>query len=163
MSIKTAIRITSLVLVAFLVALLFCWFVVKPSDVLKTAVTKNEIEGRNYILCEPVAITGYTWRVLEKENENTKDQLCNIIGVSPKEELSLSVDFLTAGNTYVFYVVEVKEYYSEELGEHCVDYVADGWDILKPVRHGRTDSFFESKRHITIKDTHKIESLGVAD
>jgi len=130
----------------------YSWYCNRPADTIKVAVIEKDIKGTNYILCEPVDTTGFTWRVIKNEEGNVKNQLCNIIGILPKDDLKLNTEFLMANNVYVFYVIDFDEYYSEELQEQCVNYTVSGWDILVPVKHGRIDSFFESKKYITSKD-----------
>ena len=149
---KIGLVVSVLFLVTVIAMTLLCWFVIKPDNTLKTAVAKSEIAGTSYILCKPVATTGFHWEVLENEGGTAKRHLCNIIGANPSKELNFSQDFMLGGNVFVFYVVDVDGYYSDKHGD-SVDYAVSGWDVLMPLKHGRLDSFFESKRYITTKDT----------
>lgn len=151
--IKISMLILIVIFILIFAATLYCWYIAKPNNILKTAVFKNDIKGSNYILCKPTAVTGFTWFLIENEDRSVKKQYCNIIGIQPKDDLNLNTEFLMANNTYIFYVIDIKEYYSEQMGVYITDYVVSGWDILMTVRHGRTDSFFESKKYVTIKDT----------
>lgn len=147
---KSKIIITIIISIALL--LLFigrCVWVSEP--IAKTAVVKNELDGI-YVLCTRERVTGFDWRVVSGYESSSQNELCNISGVHPFEELNLKHDFVMAENTYVFYVEKRNEYYSEELGETVVEYVVSDWDILYPVRHGNILGLLKSPKYILESD-----------
>ena len=136
------------ILIAMILLLLFAGRCIWASQsVGKKAVRKNELDG-TYILCERVQVTGFQWLVVSGSESGNQSEYCNISGANPFEEYKFTYDFLIAENTYVFYVEERKEYYSEVLGEMVVEYVASDWDILYPVRHGTLLERFQSPDYI---------------
>ena len=107
-------------------------FVKTDERIIKVAVTAKDLQRGNYIVCKWVRMTGFNY-VLERNEYYIRIKKHVIIsGVDLENELSY--EFMTAGNSFVFYVVEKKEYYSEDLGD-CTEYIVDGWDVLYPVKH----------------------------
>ena len=102
-------------------------------EIVKEAVTTRDLRGKDYIICKWARVTGYNYTLVKDENGKRAKKYIIVSGVDV--ESKLSYEFLTAGNSFVFYVVEKKEYYSEELGEHCIEYIVDSWDVLYPVKH----------------------------
>jgi hypothetical protein len=144
----------------------YSWYLATPADSVKTAISRNELEGDSYILCKSAAVTGFHWKVIESTNDD-ENSYCNIIDESSFEgfdfakafdgelsviELDFDAGFWAADNVFAFYVTDVYEYYCEETKETSKLYVVSGWDILSPVKHSMPEHFFESKGHITAKD-----------
>jgi hypothetical protein len=99
-----------------------------------------------------VRVTGYSWQIVMDETGNVKPIYCIITDVDPERELRLRYEFMTANNRFIFYPIERKEYYSEELRESIVEYVVSDWDILYPVKHGNTRDILPVSWHITKTD-----------
>ena len=118
----------------------------------KYAIYKSELNIKRYIICEPVLVTGYEWIMTEDENGKTQPTYCIISGNEPGNSLSLSYDFMSADNQFVFYPIEKKEYYSEELQENVVEYIVEKWDILYPVKHGNILDIIPMSHAITKLD-----------
>jgi len=110
-------------------------FVDTSDEIAKTAVKRNELIGKNYIICEWVRTTGYNYRLIQDEKGRRTNELCMVEGQNPENEVNY--DFLIAHNKYVLYVVEKKPYSFD--GEISVKYVVEGWDVLYPVKR---DSLF---------------------
>lgn len=125
----------------------------KGESTLKTAIRHKDIRGSKYILCKSVLVTGYDWIAIEDENGKMTPTYCKITGANPQGDLKLNYEFMTADNTYVFYITEKKEYYSEELKENCVEYVVSGWDILYPIKREPLSGFLLPRKYFTLKDT----------
>lgn len=124
----------------------------KGEDALKTAIKKEDLKGSKYILCKSVLVTGFNWLAVEDEKGKMPPTYCIITGADPQSELKLSYEFMSAGNTFIFYVNERKEYYSEELKEKCVEYIVDGWDILYPIKKGVPWDYIVRRKYITKND-----------
>jgi len=124
-----------------------------PETILKTAVTKNELFDKNYILCKAAATTGFAWRMVKDEDGKKTSIYCNIIGANPFDELNLHGEFGWADNTFVFYIEEKKMIYSEATKQDEVEYIVTGWDILYPIKHSNFVDLFSSKKYITSRDT----------
>ena len=122
-----------------------------PEGVIKTALTERELQDKNYILCIRTASTGFDWIMIKDENGSKTYELCNVVGASPFTELNLNADFIFADNTYIFYIVERKTVFSAVTNQDEAEFIAAGWDILYPVKHG-FPHFFSSKKYITEKD-----------
>jgi len=105
-------------------------------EIVKKAVKSKDLKGKNYIICQPVAITGYNFKLIVDENGNRANDDILVSGSNPDSE-GLSYDFMTSGNYFVFYIVDKKETHYKEMGKDCVnyEYIADGWDILYPAKH----------------------------
>lgn len=134
----------------FLLSLVVIKNSVVSEPIIKIAVKEDDLSGA-YILCSPVRVTGFDWEIASTTNMGEKNVLCNINGPSPFD-LSLKYDFLFAPNTYVFYVDEMREYYSEEIGEQVVEYTVSGWDILYPVHHGTVLGCLKTSKYILQSD-----------
>jgi hypothetical protein len=121
---------------------------------LKTAVKESELVGKSYILCQRVRVTGFDWILIKNEKGERTEEYLNIIGIDPFYELNLRYDFIISNNTYVFYITEKRKYYSEEMRENILEYVATGWDILYPVdRDGYLEyNLFGPRKYITKND-----------
>jgi len=104
-------------------------------EIVKRAVRKIDLTGEKYIVGKYVAITGYNYRLVRNEEGMFSRKLVRVTGLGILPEHEVNYDFLTAGNSFVLYVTEKKEYYDEELGEKIVEYVVCGWNVLYPVKH----------------------------
>jgi hypothetical protein len=124
----------------------------RPKEILKTAVFKGDLREKNYIYCQPCSVTGFEWRLIGGNSMNARYDYCIVRGADPESIFNLKYEFMTAGNIFVFYVLEQKEYYSEILGEQCIEYIVDGWDVLYPVKHGSIFDGIIFSKHITIDD-----------
>jgi len=59
---------------------------------------------------------------------------------------------------YIFFILKEKNiYYSEEMGQEIIEYIAIGWDILYPIKRELTD-FFVSSKYIVEGDLRKEKS-----
>lgn len=126
-------RIVSMVL---LLALLLCGCGSGGSadPIVKNAVRREELpKDGSYILCKWTRVTGYDWVIASSAGLGQKDAYCWINGPSPLD-LSLKYEFLISDSTYVFYVTDVREVYSEEMHMRGTEYTVSGWDVLYPVR-----------------------------
>lgn len=111
----------------------FAHYNVDEADIYKETVTALDLLGKKHIICDYTETTGANF--LLRVNEYGLPTMryiqvegCNIDG-------TLSYEFLTSGNLFVFYVVDKEKYYSEELGENVVVYYVDGWEVLYPAKH----------------------------
>lgn len=144
------------IFILFSISVIFCLrFFNNTAPILKTAITKKDIIKMKYILCKRIKTTGFDWVVIQDKEGNKVDEVCNIIGSDPFEELNLSYDFFMGDNTFIFYIEDRREYYSKELKQNCVEYHATGWDILYPIKHGRITGILESRWYITQNDTYE--------
>jgi hypothetical protein len=125
----------------------------KPKEIIKIAIDKSELNKKNYILCQPCSVTGSEWRLVGGSDIIKSPEYCIVNGADPEGELNLKYEFMTAGNTYIFYVLEEKVYYSETLGEQCKEYTVEGWDILYPAKHGVIFDGITFSKYITSDDT----------
>lgn len=148
---KTKVVIAVFLGMVILLLVLAGRYVWMPDSVVKTAIKENELEGI-YILCVRERITGFDWRIVSENDLGAKNDLCNISGPSPFDDLDLKHDFVIADNTYIFHVVERNEVYSDELGEMITEYVVSGWDILYPVRHEVIFGLLKSPKYILESD-----------
>jgi len=125
-----------------------------PGNAIKAAVVESELYGQDYILCKRARVTGFDWILIKNEDGKKTHEYCNIIGPTPFRELKLEHEFVMANNTFVFYIEEKREYYSEELSVVVLEYVVTGWDVLYPVKHSDFFLFdlFGSKKYITEND-----------
>lgn len=144
------------IIVVFMVLLIVATIatreIITPNESLKAAVYNNKIRISHYIICNIARVTGYEWQIIYDSAEIDDHRYCNIINIDPITELNLSYDFLTMNNSFVFYVDERMEYYSEELKENVITFSVTGWDILYPVKHSPFTGFFKSRRHILPSD-----------
>jgi len=121
-------------------------------EIIKTAVKKDSLLDKPYILCKEAWVTGFDWVMIRDENDNEVYAFCNIIGPTPYTELPLRYEFSMAHNIFVFYVLERNEYYSEAMKENCVEYIVGGWDILYPIKHGNIFGVLRQNKYITTDD-----------
>ena len=126
-----------------------------PNDYVKKAVQQSEILESSYIFCKRARITGFDWQLVKNEYGNESNVFINIVGTSPFEDLEFSHEFVMSDNTYIFYIEERRDYYSEELKQDCVEYIVTGWDILYPVKHATLLGMFEPNTCITERDIIK--------
>ena len=124
-----------------------------PETILKTAVKKNELSDKNYILCKTAVTTGFEWLMIKDEEGKKTSIFCNIIGASPFDELNFISGFAWADNTFIFYIEEKKMVYSEATKQDEPEYVVTGWDMLYPVKREFID-LFSPKKYITTKDVN---------
>ena len=137
-------------------ALIFMQNFYMPREILKTAVKENKLKSEKYILCQAAVVTGFDWVMIQDEYGKKTYEFCNIIGiVDPYIELNLRYEFFLGRNAFIFYIEEKKIYYSEEMREDILEYVATGWDILYPVKHGDFPNIISSNKYITSKDVNK--------
>jgi len=120
-----------------------------PENILRVARKESELTEGNYILGQPYRTTGFDWLLIQNENGEKVQELINITGADPFTELNLSYEFGMGRNTFIFYVEERIEGFSEEMGVSTVEYVVTGWDILYPVRRV---TFFSPRRYIIETD-----------
>ena len=106
---------------------------VEPDEIHKEAVFCKNLKNESFIICKWVRITGFNFGLIKNEYGMSVREYVVVSGIDIESELSY--EFLTAGNSFVFYVVEKREYFSEELGENCTEYIVSGWDVLYPVKH----------------------------
>ena len=135
-------------------ALIFMQNFYIPREILKTAVKENKLKSEKYILCKQYRVTGFDWLLIKDEEGEKVHELINIVGPTPGE-LGLKYEFEIAYNTFVFYVKEKKMVYSEATRQDEIEYVATGWDILYPVKHGNFPNIISSNKYITSKDVNK--------
>ena len=102
-------------------------------EIVKKALSPREINDEKYIIGEWVAITGYNYRLSKDENGKRTKKLCRVTGATPESEITY--DFLTTGNSFIMYVIEIKQYYDPNFSEEITEYVVDGWDVLYPAKH----------------------------
>lgn len=124
------------------------------ATILRTAIKEKDLFGKQYILCKVERTTGFDWRVIKNEAGMRTIDLCNVIGSNPFE-LGLTYEFELADNTFIFYVEKKNTYYSDELAQEVIEYVATGWDILYPVKHDEYTNFFNISKFITVDDVEK--------
>ncbi|MDR1687958.1 MAG: hypothetical protein LBS21_05020 [Clostridiales bacterium] len=127
---------------------------IKPDKILKSAIFYSGLGKQNYILCQPCGVTGFEWRLIGGTGANNAFDYCIVKGEDPLGELKPKYEFMTAGNTFVFYVEEKRTSFSEAINEDASEYVVSEWDILYPVRHDDFFMFdlFGSKKYITETD-----------
>ena len=130
-----------------------------PMTIIKTAVTEDELSGKNYILAKRIATTGYDWEIIKDENGENTGELCNIVGANPLEEHRFTRKFLSADNTFVFFIEERRWSFRESLSEKHLEYVATDWTVLYPVKHSDVPEldFFSSRRYITKRNVMRDE------
>jgi len=127
----------------------------KPESILRSAVKEYNLSGENYILCQRERTTGFDWVLIKNEDgKKVRGEYCNVIGANPFDDFTFKHEFITAGNTFIFYIDEKQINYSEEMRMDIIEYIATGWDILYPVKHDIFD-IFNSKKYITEKDLWK--------
>lgn len=149
-------RIPLIIIIIFAITIiLYFRNIHTPSFPIKEAIYKSEISSENYIICKRARTTGFDWCVIVDENGNECYEFCNITGVNPILDLNLKYDFAVADNTYVFYVDETDEVFSEAINGSAKVYNAVDWDILYPVHHGTAFDFFETKKYIYDNDRVK--------
>lgn len=122
---------------------------IENAAIIKNALHYNDLKDKKYIICKYERVTGYNYELIN-ENGKRVHKYCRLKGVELGSELSY--DFLISGNNFIFYVVEKKQYYDEELGEEVTEYIVDGWDILYPVNR---DSLFNFTPKYVIKNDLK--------
>ena len=106
----------------------------KPNKelIIKEAVNARSLRGERHIVCKWVRVTGFNYTLVKDEYGKRTQKYILVSGVNLEQELTY--EFLTAGNSFVFYVSEKREYLSDDFGE-CIEYIATDWDVLYPVRH----------------------------
>ena len=103
---------------------------IPESEIVKNTVTPKDLKGKEYIICRSVSITGYNYSLVRDENGKLhNNSLCLVTGTIPENALGYEYHSL---NTYVCYVADKKQYYSDIVGEEITEYIADGWDVLYP-------------------------------
>jgi hypothetical protein len=152
---KALLILASIIAMIFILIFIYLRYIRVPDHIMKTAVTQSSLIGKNYVICRRARVTGFDWLVIT-DNNGMKYEYCNIIGANPFSELNLSDDFVFSDNRYVFYIIEKRVYYSEELHEDCLEFVVSGWDILYPVNHGILN-LLNSPKYITLADTRLME------
>ena len=96
----------------------------------------EDLEGKQYIICEWTLVTGYNYRIVQDENGNKPDDpYCWVTGFEIRNELTN--DFLAQGgasrNKFIIYYTEIRPYDFD--GGETNEYIATGWDVLYPVAH----------------------------
>lgn len=120
-----------------------------PGNILRVARKESELAEGSYILCQPARVTGFSWLLIQNENGEEVQELINITGADPFIELNLSYEFRMGRNTFIFYIEERIDGFSEEMGLGTVEYVVTDWDILYPVKRV---TFFSPRRYIIETD-----------
>ena len=126
--------------------------ILDSQDSVKKAIRIEDISpDQDYILAKMIRTTGYDWELVEEDYKQSQYRLfCNIRGPNP-DDLHLEYIFWSCDNTYVFYVLECREYFNEEANELSLEYIVSGWDILYPVNRGGF-GLLRTNKHITSKD-----------
>jgi len=157
--IKKIILLVALLMLTAVVGMLLYMFYMKsiyvpPEKILKTAVKKRQLAGKNYILCHSVKVTDFDWFCIKDEDGNELKEYCHIVGPDPFKTFAFSYDFEMADNIFIFYVKEKRRYYSEEILEDILEYVVTEWDVLYPVKHTEFWGFdlFKTSKYITEND-----------
>ena len=129
--------------------------------IVKTAIRKNRLpENEEYVICRWTQTTGYNWIISSSKGLGEKHTFCRINGPTPLD-LDLKYDFLISSNKYVFYVTDVREYYSDELHEDVIEYTVSGWDILYPVRRESMITFLKTPKYILESDLNSYTGAVV--
>jgi len=144
-----------IIILSIFLGLLYVKRIYVPSNNVKQALRHNDITSTSYILCKEARVTGFDWMLIQNEDNENMQEFCNIIGPNPFEDLDLSYEFSMAQNTFIFYIEERREYYSEELKQDCIEYIVSGWDILYPVKHAALSGTFEPNTCIIDSDISK--------
>ena len=101
--------------------------------IVKEALKIDDLAGKEYIICE--LEEGIDYYLVRDENGDDTYQYCMVTGVDLQSELKSS--FLAAGNRFILYVVDKKQFFDAESGEDITEYIVDGWDVLYPVKNGK--------------------------
>ena len=139
------------ILAALVLLLTVREYCVPQEQIVKEAVKKSSVSGE-YILCQRARTTGFDWHVTDAGEIGNDGEYCSIVGADPFRELSFLYEFSVVDNTFVFYVENRREYYSEEMREQIVEYTVSGWDILYPVRHEAVFGIGKSPKYILTSD-----------
>ena len=127
---------------------------ISESEIVKKTVTIKDIKKREYIICRGVSITGYNYSLVRDENGKMQhNKFCLVSGTIP--ENVLSYDYYSL-NTYVCYVTDKKQYYSDIVGEELTEYIVDGWDVLYPSKRD-TGLFNFAPGYVLKSDYFKLE------
>ena len=102
--------------------------------VLKKALKKSDLVGKEHIICE--LERGVDYFLVRDENGEETYTYCIVTGVDLQGELSSQ--FLNAGNSFIFYVIDKTQFYDSERSQDTTEYIVDGWDVLYPVKHGES-------------------------
>lgn len=154
------IIIASLLVLAVTVAVLLTVASINAQPIIKTAVKKRNLpKNETFVICELVPVTGFDWKIISTNEINKKDTWCTIVGPTPLD-LNLEIDFLTSSNSYVFYVANVREYYSIEIDGTAIEYTVTGWDILYPVRRESMLTFLKTPKYILESDLNSHAGGG---
>ena len=109
-------------------------------EIVRETVPFWKLFGRDYIVCTRERTTGYDYSVIRDKSgiPNSPYVLIvdtdnNRIGSPP---LPLEHELSLYNPKIIFYVMEKREIFYEEIGEYCTEYVVDGWDIPYPMRRG---------------------------
>jgi hypothetical protein len=146
--------IIMVIILAITFIIIYIRYIRVPDYILKTAVTRSSLPDKDYIICQREMVTGFDWVVIA-DNNGKKNEYCNIVGANPYDELDLNDSIILADNSYIFYVVEKRQHYSEKMQQDIIEYVVSGWDIQYPVKHGSPFDVFISPKYITQNDTAK--------
>ena len=112
------------------------------SDIVKKAVALKDLEGKQYIICDWVQVTGANYYIIQDENGNQpEDPYCVVTGACPEKELSY--DFMVF-NKFVIYYSEKKPVDFD--GIDTIEYIATGWDVLYRIKHG--NPFIYAPNHV---------------
>ena len=114
-----------------LLAKIFIYMNYKP---VKDAVGKSEVKkNETYIICEYIEVTGFSWAIVEDNNEKNIHKYVKLIGNDPQD--IFSDDILYGENKFVLYGNYVENQKDEllENEDYFTFYVKD-WEILKPVK-----------------------------
>jgi hypothetical protein len=102
------------------------------NEIVKNAVRQSELKERDYIICRYVRTTGFNFMLLQDEYGKKRHEYIRVVDSTP--EGILSYDFLTIGNSFIFYVDEKNQYFDSFLHENVIEYTTAGWDVLYPIK-----------------------------
>ena len=138
-----AVLLVLILLYYMLTCLVYYGRIVLPfatkGEIVKEAVRLEDLEGKQYIICEWTLVTGYNYRIVQDENGNKPDDpYCWVTGFDINNELAH--DFLVANtpsrNQFVIYYTEIRPYDFDNGASN--EYIATGWDVLYPVSHANS-------------------------
>ena len=105
---------------------------IPEEEIYKKTVSPLGPKDENCIIVKSVKTTGFNYRLIRDENgKRYSDELCLVTGNVPEHTLEYEYHL---ANTYVCYVTEKKQYYSEISG-YTTEYVVNDWDVLYPSKH----------------------------
>ena len=135
-----------IIITAFiLLRLLYTYYI----GIIKPTVIESFLEGKEYIVCREVLVSGAEWVMIQDENGNDVYKYIDLRGLENLENLPRYID---TNNKYVFYFNN-KFISDDYFGEPILTYNVTDWDIIFPIKRGdRISGIFESGGFVTLND-----------